>query len=348
MTESTPGPRTSRINAPRVSIGLPVYNGENYLQQSLDSLLRQSFTDFELIISDNASTDSTPDICTDYADRDSRVRYIRQDTNIGAAPNHNFVVHQARGELFKWASHDDLYHRELLRRCVQLLDADPTVVLAHSYDAIIDEDSRIIERPRYALATSSSSPITRFHSMLYGLGGNDVYGVVRLDVMRRTHLHGSYHNADRVIVSELALHGRFAQWPEILYYRRDHRQRAERMNPDASARAAFLDPRRTDQSHRQLYVDYVMGFAQAIETAPMTPPQRAGCYAELAGYLVSRALPFYRMKRINSPDPAFRSKAAESRLARTWARATGTRLPGPGQGVVDRLENRPMADLGAA
>ena len=121
---------------PRLTVGLPVYNGENYLAESLDALLGQSYADFELIISDNASTDGTADICRQYEKKDARVRYFRQPQNVGLAPNHNFVVEQARGELFKWASHDDLYARDLLeplrggarrapgRRAGPLLDRD--------------------------------------------------------------------------------------------------------------------------------------------------------------------------------------------------------------------------------
>jgi glycosyltransferase involved in cell wall biosynthesis len=336
----------ARERTPRLSIGLPVFNGSSFLRQSLDALLGQSFTDFELILSDNASTDETPDICAEYAERDGRVRYVRQEKNIGAIPNHNYVVHEARGELFKWASYDDLYHRELLRRCVQLLDADPTVILAHSYDAIIDEDSRVVESPPYPLATSSPFPTRRFHSMLHDAGGNDVYGVIRLDVLRRTHLHGSYHSADRVIVAELALHGRFAQWPEVLYYRRDHRQRGERINRSARARAAWSDPRRAEHSNVRLYAEYINGLRQAIETAPLSPQQKAGCYAELAGYLTYRAFPFYRLKYVNGPDPAMRSKAAESRVARAWARATGTPLPSVTEAPFVSHSDRPLADLG--
>src|SRR5712672_2829455 len=112
---------------PRLSIGLPVYNGENFLAESIEALLGQSYEDFELIISDNASTDGTPDICRRYAKQDSRIRYIRQPRNIGSAPNHNVVIERARGELFKHASHDDLYARDLLERCVAALDERPNV-----------------------------------------------------------------------------------------------------------------------------------------------------------------------------------------------------------------------------
>src|SRR6516164_196463 len=119
-------------SVPRLSIGLPVYNGEKYLAESLDSLLGQTFEDFELIISDNASTDSTGDICQRYAKQDSRIRYIRQPRNIGLAANHNFVIGQARGDLFKWAADDDLCARDLVRDCVDALDEYPRVVLTHS------------------------------------------------------------------------------------------------------------------------------------------------------------------------------------------------------------------------
>ena len=97
---------------PRLTVGLPVYNGEKYLAESLDALLGQSYGDFELIISDNASTDATEAICREYAAKDPRITYLRQPANIGATPNHNFVFEQSHTELFKWASYDDLYGRD--------------------------------------------------------------------------------------------------------------------------------------------------------------------------------------------------------------------------------------------
>src|ERR1700758_837964 len=108
---------------PRLTVGLPVYNGENYLAESIEALLGQTYEDFELIISDNASSDGTADICQRYRKQDSRICYIRQKRNIGLNPNHNFVIGQARGEMFKMASHDDLYARDLLKCCVEALDA---------------------------------------------------------------------------------------------------------------------------------------------------------------------------------------------------------------------------------
>ena len=124
-----------------LTIGLPVYNGERFLQESLQALLAQTWTDFELVISDNASTDSTAEICLEYAARDPRIRYVRQPVNMGAAPNHNYVASQARGRFFKWASHDDLYHPDLLQQCVLALEKHPEVVLAHCWDAYVDESA---------------------------------------------------------------------------------------------------------------------------------------------------------------------------------------------------------------
>lgn len=110
--------------APRVSIGLPVYNGQQYLRQALDSLLAQTFHTFEVIISDNASNDATPEICRDYAACDPRIRYVRHDVNRGAAWNFNYVFGLARGVYFKWHAHDDMLEPTFLEQCVTILDHD--------------------------------------------------------------------------------------------------------------------------------------------------------------------------------------------------------------------------------
>ena len=172
--------------APRLTIGLPVYNGEKYIAESLEALLGQTFTEFELVISDNASTDGTADVCRDYERRDSRVRYFRQPRNVGLAPNHNAVVEQARGELFKWASNDDLYARDLIERCVDALDKDQDVVLAHSWTARVDDSGTVTMAFGYPLNTEAKRAPERFRSLLFDNGGDDDYGVMRTEVLRRT------------------------------------------------------------------------------------------------------------------------------------------------------------------
>jgi glycosyltransferase involved in cell wall biosynthesis len=279
--------------APRLSVGLPVYNGEKYLPESLDSLLNQTYEDFELIISDNASTDRTSDICRDYALQDSRIRYVRQPRNIGCAPNHNFVIAQARGELFKHASHDDLYARELLERCIEAIDEYPQVVLTHSWSAVIDVSGSITELVDYPVATDAARAPERFRSMLFDGWGDDEGGVMRTDVLRRTALHGSYHFADRTFTAELGLHGPFYMVPDWLYFRRHHPDQGGAIQ-SVRARCTNFDPRRADRLRHpivRLYAEYILGYVTAIHRAPLTPSERQECYRYLAQWASGRAAP---------------------------------------------------------
>lgn len=285
------------MSVPRLSIGLPVYNGVRYLPESLDALLGQSFEDFELIISDNASSDATERICRDYARQDDRIRYVRQPRNIGQCPNHDFVFQQARGELFKWASHDDLYARDLLRRCVNDLDAHPEVVLSHVPTAMIDGDGEISEPLPYVLDTDAPRASDRFRSVLFVDGGDDIYGVIRTDVLRRIPPQGSYHHSDRTFIAELVLHGRFRSVPEWLYFRRDHPERALRAAPTKRSYAVRMDPRRSNpvlHPTPRLLAEYIWGFVAGIRRAPLSPDERRRCYRHLATWLRTRTVPGMR------------------------------------------------------
>src|SRR3712207_2828980 len=124
-------PNTAQLDSPRVSIGLPVRNGQRYLRGVLDSLLAQTYTGFEILIGDNGSTDETRAICQEYVARDARVRYFRSDTDEGPAWNFNRLVPLARGEFFRWAAADDLIAPTYVQRCVEALDANPQAVCAY-------------------------------------------------------------------------------------------------------------------------------------------------------------------------------------------------------------------------
>lgn len=278
---------------PRLSIGLPVYNGERFLAESVESLLGQTYEDFELIISDNASTDGTEDICRNYARRDSRIRYFRQPHNVGGAPNHNFVIHEARGELFKHASHDDLYGKELIRLCVEALDEHPEVVLAHSWSAVIDESDVISEVVDYVVNTGAPQAPERLRSMLFDGWGDDEGGVMRTEVLRRTALHGSYHFADRTFTIELALHGPFYMVPDYLYFRRQHAGQGG-AHSSVRRRCANMDPRRADRLRQpavRLYAEYILGYVTAIKRAPLSAADKRDCYRILSRWIAGRALP---------------------------------------------------------
>ena len=276
---------------PRLSIGLPVYNGEKYLAEALEALLGQSYEDFELIISDNASTDGTAGICRRYEKQDSRIRYIRHPRNIGLVPNHNFVVGLARGELFKWAAHDDLYARDLLKRCVEALDENRQAVFAHSWSVIIDSSATPTKLVKYPEATASPQAPERFRSMLFDGKRDYTYAIVRTDVLRRTPLHDSYHYADKTIVTEIALHGPFCSVPDWLFFRRDH---PDQPRLTVRERCTMLDPRRADRFRNpavRLYAEYIWGYLSAIGRAPLSPAERRECYLHLARWLASRAIP---------------------------------------------------------
>lgn len=207
--------------APLVSIGLPVYNGARFIAQALDCLLGQTLADLELVISDNASTDDTAQICLDYVARDARVRYVRQESNIGATRNWNFVALQARGQYFKWASANDYCDARLLEKCVAVMRDDPSVVLCHGRTCLVDEHTG--EGKLYAgdVSATDPRPSERFPAVARTLVlNNEVSGVMRLDALRRTPLMRPYEGGDLVLTVELSLYGRIVLLPEVLYYRR--------------------------------------------------------------------------------------------------------------------------------
>lgn len=210
---------------PHVSIGLPVYNGERYLKDTLDSILTQTFKDFELIISDNASNDSTELICRDYSAKDSRVRYYRNSKNLGAPNNFNRTVELSSGLYFKWAAYDDLIEPSFLEKAVSILDNDPTVILCHCKILVIDQNSKVIGNcdDRALTKIASVKPHERFSDLISIRNPCwSIFGVMRADLLRLTPLHGDYIGADRNLLAELGLMGKIYEIQEYLFLRRDH------------------------------------------------------------------------------------------------------------------------------
>jgi glycosyltransferase involved in cell wall biosynthesis len=224
----------------RVSIGVPVYNGERYLAEALESLLAQSFKDFEIVISDNDSTDATSEIGRAYQSKDQRVRYFRSEQNRGAAWNFNRAFELSTAPLFKWAACDDLHEERFLERCVEVLDRDPSVVLSHTYYKMIDArgvalqydyehdrfvggDGRPVPRADRNHIAEAAEPEARFRDLLTHMWWCvPSFGVIRRDAFLKTSGHGDYWGADKVFLAELALQGRFCQVPEALFAKRVH------------------------------------------------------------------------------------------------------------------------------
>jgi glycosyltransferase involved in cell wall biosynthesis len=199
-----------------------VYNGERFLRETIASLLAQDFEDFELIISDNGSTDGTRAICEELARLDPRVRYVREETNRGAAWNFNRIVPLARGEYFRWVGHDDRSDPSYLRRCVEVMDAAPeSVVVVFPRTRIIDEDGHVLREVEEQLDARSPSPARRFVRIVRNeIFAHPLYGLMRIEALRRTRLNGAYPSSDYVLLGELALLGEFWEIPDYLFSRR--------------------------------------------------------------------------------------------------------------------------------
>jgi glycosyltransferase involved in cell wall biosynthesis len=218
-----------------------VYNGAEYLAETLDSLRAQTFADCEIVISDNASSDGTAEICRRYAARDSRIRYSRNEVNVGANRNFNRVVALATAPYFKLANADDLCAPDLIRRCVEVLDRHPEVVLCYARTRFIDRQGRFLEDYDDNLDLRWESPVERFKAAVGRTRFvNALSGVVQTAVLRKTVLLGSYPGADVVLLGDLALRGQFQEIPDRLFFRR--------MHPAASSslavqeKQAFVDP----------------------------------------------------------------------------------------------------------
>jgi len=208
---------------PRVSIGLPVYNGERFLGKTLDSLLAQTYADFELIVSDNASTDGTADICRRYAEKDRRVRYSRTTENIGAGRNFNRVFELSNGEYFKWASADDLCQPDHLARCLDVLDNDDTVVLAYPKARFIDENGCLLNINDPGWDLRSQAAHERFRFAIYACHWvNSLYGLIRARALAKTRLMPAYPAGDYRLLAELSLEGKFVEIPDYFFLRRIH------------------------------------------------------------------------------------------------------------------------------
>jgi glycosyltransferase involved in cell wall biosynthesis len=305
-------------HTPRVTIGLPVYNGADYLAPAIDSLLAQTFQDFELIIADNASTDATESICRERAARDARIRYVRHAHNLGAMRNFNYVVEAARAPYFKWAAHDDMHEPEYLARCVEVLDRDSSVVLAHARARDIDAHGNSVTTATDDVdAASRAAPIRFRHLCVIDHSCVALFGVMRIDVLRTTPLHGDYAGCDRVLLAELGLAGRFHHVPEQLFVRRQHGDRSVTRHRDPRSRGEWFDPAQAGNV-APTFLKILEGYRSAIRRARISPVDKWLCHAVLLSW-------------VRKHRTELRYDAALVRAARSRARVVGA-TPGASLG----------------
>ena len=275
---------------PKVSIGLPVYNGEDFIEEAIDSILAQTFADFELIICDNASTDHTSEICRRYAERDARVYYHCNEKNLGAAANYNRVFRLAKGEYFRWAAHDDRLEPGYLAACVAVLDRDPSVVLCYPRTLIINEQSEPLSVHPDKLHLAAAEPHLRLNQYFERYAPrrdecNAVFGLMRRDVLGRTPLIGAYASSDLILLGEIALLGKICEIAQPLFLRRDHLRTSVRANRDLQDRAAWFDP--ANKAKRLLpRWRWFREYLDAVGRAPLSPTQRLRCYSVVLRWFV--------------------------------------------------------------
>ena len=273
---------------PRVTIGMPIYNAENYVRQALDALLRQTFSDFELIISDNASKDGTEAICREYASKDSRIKYYRNETNLGASKNFNSLVERAQGEYFKWASHDDVHAREYVERCVEVLDKEPGVVLCYPKAQEISPDGEVTGVYTENINIKSSKPHERLHQLLETFGwyhATQAYGLMRTEVLKKTAMLGNYPHSDRVLLAELALWGEFYEVPEFLFQRRVHPDVAQIKNNTYETLATWFDSNNKGKIILPRWRRYIE-YCRAVARAELSKMEEIRCYLEIVRRLL--------------------------------------------------------------
>jgi glycosyltransferase involved in cell wall biosynthesis len=276
-----------------VSIGLPVFNGADYIKQAIDSILAQTYTNFELIISDNASTDKTQQICLDYAKRDKRIRYYRNKENIGAAANFNRVFLLSSGKYFKWAAHDDVLGPDFLLKCIEILEANPSVVLCHSKTGRINERGELTGEYDFDSKTNWAKPHNRFGDLI--LFDNDawvaLFGLMRSDSLRKTQLLGSYESADRNLLAEISLVGEIYSIPETLFFRRDHPKAYT--NKGYNSRHEILNwwkPNKVTSKFVFPYWTVFVEYCKSVRHIPLKRSERLLCYIRIAEWLLKEGL----------------------------------------------------------
>ena len=260
----------------RVDIGMPVYNGERYIEETLESVANQTFEDFRLFISDNASTDRTEDICRAWAEKDSRISYIRNPENVGAAGNYEVCYHAGDAEYFRWQNADDTIRPNLIEACLDVLQNDPEVVLAYGKSHIIDSESKFVRKYDDNLFLMQDSPVERFIDCLHNIGlQNLMYGLMRRSVLDNTRRMQSFVSADINLIGELSLHGKFYEIQEHLFNCRRHEECSSWDMSDTETLREFWSP-----GKKKLVLQNWRGaleFFRAVRRAPLSRAEKRAC-----------------------------------------------------------------------
>jgi glycosyltransferase involved in cell wall biosynthesis len=266
---------------------MPVFNGERFIAETIDSILAQTFGDFELIISDNASTDGTEKISRNYVDVDARIRYVRNRENLGAAYNYNQTFHLSSGEYFKWACHDDLLRPEFLERCIAVLDADPSTVGAYTGWAPIDDAGD----PPWRADSPDPVERTRYTFRMERRPPSAIYGLFRSEALRRTDLYRPTHGGDHIMMAEISLYGPIREVSEVLFLNRWHsesgskiptfRERVDWWLPASQRGGLGRGPIGSFLLFAKTMAETAVAQVRSIDRSPLSSADKRRCYAQL-------------------------------------------------------------------
>lgn len=270
---------------PLVTVGMPVFNAENYLAETLDSVIAQTYQDFEIVISDNGSTDGTERICHEYEAKDSRIQYHRSEVNLGVSRNFKRLVGFSSGKYFMFLAHDDKLAPLFLEECVAVLEAQPDVVLCYPKAIEIDVQGNALYKKEQTLDADSSKPHKRFRQMIrMDHNCETLFGLTRAAVLKKTVIHGPFPDGDRVMLAELSLYGKYYRVPDYLFLHREHPIRSINLYPTRFERLALLEPQRAGEfvlPHFSEFFEYL----RCIRRGPLKLADRLRCYLEMLRWL---------------------------------------------------------------
>lgn len=328
-------------NLPLVSVGLPVFNGEVFLDRAIRSILNQSFQDLELVICDNASTDSTQRICEEFASRDPRVRYYRNPKNLGAGPNYDLCFHRSRGKYFKWMAHDDMLALDYLELSVKALERDPDAVLCTvGIQEIGPNDEWIRSYANTFPDADARSAAKRFGCLIHTRHQcEDFFSLYRRQALVGSGLHDSYSGSDRVLLAEMALRGPWAKVSAPLFLHREHNLRYTRavLLVDRAQAALWQDTSKPAKKNTMYHWGVYRRYWGLVGKNALSPTERLACAGQLLRWWFTdgHATDVVRdLLRTISPDLLNQVRAAK----RTMLRWGGARHSAPPPGSLPSLD----------
>jgi len=260
---------------PKVCIGMPLFNAEKYLRKSLAQLLAQDYPNIEIIICDNSSTDRTKEIIEAYRVKDKRIKIYYNETNIGAAKNFIKVLDLADGKYFMWAAHDDGWEPTYIRKCVEILEKEPGVVMCGSNIRFIDKDGhRITIFPHNRLHTFQMGLQKRVRTLVGTMNWYSIYSVIRTDILKKIKLDLYCWGPDVIELLQLSLLGEFYVIPEELFHYRWLKKTVDDVMRQ-------VDPARSDDENKMPYSSLPANLIATINHSDLEIQEKLQLQAEI-------------------------------------------------------------------